>query len=131
LADYHFAPTERAKEALLKEGINADKIYVTGNTVIDALVHVQKQIAKKRPELPPGLIEFLDDKRLILVTGHRRENIGNGFENICLVIREVADIFSDIVFVYPVHFNPNVFEGDGKSAVRIIDILSQITAVQI
>lgn len=110
IADLHFAPTENAKQALLQERIPATNIFVTGNTVIDALLWMRTQVLATRPELPPGLTPILDRRRVILVTGHRRESFGEGFENICYAIREVADAFADVSFVYPVHLNPNVRE---------------------
>jgi len=108
LTDYHFAPTEKAREALLKEGVPENRIFVTGNTVIDALLWVRKKNERNRPKLPDGLSEAIRRRRLVLVTGHRRESFGKGFKNICLAILEVADRFRDVVFVYPVHLNPNV-----------------------
>ena len=110
LADYHFAPTGHAREALVGEGIAASATYVTGNTAIDALLWVLERIREVPPELPDGLAEAVGGRQMILVTGHRRESFGEGFENICRAIREVADTFPDVVFVYPVHLNPNVRE---------------------
>ncbi len=110
LADYHFAPTERAKTALLAEGVPASAVFVTGNTVIDALLWVKKRVRRLCPSLPEGLVETLDGKQVVLVTGHRRESFGLGFENICHAIREVADSVPDVLFVDPVHLNPNVQE---------------------
>ena len=110
LADYHFAPTELAREALVREGIAASAVFVTGNTVIDALLWVRERVREVRPQLPDGLVESVDRRKMILVTGHRRESFGEGFENICHAIREVADTFSDVVFIYPVHLNANVRE---------------------
>jgi UDP-N-acetylglucosamine 2-epimerase (non-hydrolysing) len=110
VADYHFSPTERAKEALLREGVNASSVFVTGNTVIDALLWVRERVRQKPPTLPPGLVEALDGRRVILVTAHRRESFGEGFEHICQAILEVADRFPDVAFVYPVHCNPSVRE---------------------
>jgi len=111
LADLHFAPTETSRANLLKEGVNDDKIFVTGNTVIDALFIALDKI-KHAPPLIPGLPQHLfrhDSKEpLILITGHRRENFGEGFKNICQAISQLADRFPQIAFVYPVHLNPNV-----------------------
>lgn len=108
LTDYHFAPTRRAKLALLKEGVKESRILVTGNTVIDALFYT----LKKNEELPPSLgdIEHVvsNGRKMILITGHRRENFGDGFKNICEAIRQLALTFSDTAIVYPVHLNPNV-----------------------
>jgi len=108
LADDHFAPTEKAKTALLKEGVPEGRIFVTGNTVIDALLWIQKKIRRNRPKLPQGVADAIRGRRLVLVTGHRRESFGEGFRNICLAILDVANRFRDVVFVYPVHLNPNV-----------------------
>ena len=110
IADLHFAPTECARQALLCEGITESKIVVTGNTVIDALLWVRERLPILQPALPAGLPKSLNGRQVILVTGHRRESFGQGFENICQAIREVADTFQDVVFVYPVHLNPNVRE---------------------
>lgn len=112
LAAIHFAPTERARAHLLDEGVSAESIHVTGNTVIDALLEVVARI-----DHDPLLMEQLDGKvplmdegrRIILVTGHRRENFGQGFENICLALRDIA-LSQDVEVVYPVHLNPQVQE---------------------
>ena len=112
VAAYHFAPTEMARDNLLAEGCAADTIFVTGNTVIDALLKVVERL-QKDVELNQQLavrFPFLDaNKRLILVTGHRRENFGGGFENICKALRKIAER-GDVQVVYPVHLNPNVQE---------------------
>ena len=116
LAKYHFAPTERNRHDLLSEKVKESAITVTGNTVIDALHWVTDKIATS-PELQQsiakqlesaGLQESLADKRFVLITGHRRENFGQGFENICSALRELATTYPDVHFVYPVHLNPNV-----------------------
>jgi len=132
VTDLHFAPTASAGNNLLREGVPAESISVTGNTVIDALFMVldrikkgglEKQIIDKltvnHPELKP-VIE--NSSRLILVTGHRRENFGKGFENICQALAEIATANPDVNIVYPVHLNPRVQEpvkrmlGSGKHA---------------
>jgi UDP-N-acetylglucosamine 2-epimerase (non-hydrolysing) len=108
LSDLHFAPTKQARKNLLREGIIPGRIIVTGNTVIDALFHVRSTVArstKRFKRLFPG-IDF--SKRIILVTGHRRENFGEGFLNICRGIRTVARRHPEVEIVYPVHLNPNV-----------------------
>jgi UDP-N-acetylglucosamine 2-epimerase (non-hydrolysing) len=110
LGDLHFAPTERARQALLAEGIREDCIYVTGNTVIDALLWVRDRVRDHPPVLPAGLEEWMDGKQVVLVTGHRRESFGEGFENICRAIRQVAEAEPETAFVYPVHLNPKVRE---------------------
>lgn len=110
IADIHFAPTERAKNNLLNEGVPDSRIHVTGNTVIDALLKVRQTIRENR-ELGKALEErfsFLDrGKKIILVTGHRRENFGKGFKNICNALGKIARR-NDVQLVYPVHLNPNV-----------------------
>jgi UDP-N-acetylglucosamine 2-epimerase len=110
LTDIHFAPTKRAKQALLSEGFPESHVYVTGNTVIDALLWVREHVRHRIPALPEGLADWLRGYQMVLVTGHRRESFGEGFENICRAIRQVADHFPDVAFVYPVHLNPNVRE---------------------
>jgi UDP-N-acetylglucosamine 2-epimerase (non-hydrolysing) len=116
LADDHFAPTERAKSNLLKEGLPPDRIFVTGNTVIDALFWILNK--QSSPEGQKKMQDYfahtfglsLDHERLILVTAHRRESFGEGFENICQALREIALRNPDVHIVYPVHLNPNVQE---------------------
>ena len=143
LATYHFSPTETSKQNLLAEGIKEDKIFVTGNTVIDALYMVLEQI-KERSDLKEQveskllasglkkevveyymakeLAGFSDEispvnsgnswtgskRRLVLITGHRRENFGDGFLNICNAIKQLAETYSNVDFIYPMHLNPNV-----------------------
>ena len=113
LTDLHFAPTERARENLLREGVPPENIFVTGNTVVDALLSVAG-IIEQQPAMKSRLSEqysFLNPaKRLVLVTGHRRENFGEGFENICCALAEIADTREDVEILYPVHLNPNVQE---------------------
>jgi len=112
LADIHFAPTENARGNLLHEGISADRIHVTGNTVIDALLATVERIRSDEHlrQLVSGKFPFLDfKKRMILVTGHRRENFGTGFESICHAIANLSQR-DDVQIVYPVHLNPNVQE---------------------
>ncbi|GAA3931556.1 UDP-N-acetylglucosamine 2-epimerase (non-hydrolyzing) VpsA [Luteimonas lutimaris] len=112
LTSLHFAPTERSSANLLSEGTPASSVSVTGNTVIDALLDVVDKI-ESQPALRDDLaarFPFLDPaKRLVLVTGHRRENFGDGFEQICGALAELADR-GDVQVVYPVHLNPNVQE---------------------
>ena len=114
LADYHFAPTTTSENNLLKENINKKNILVTGNTVIDALYLMIEKI-ENNPRLKSRILELIssqyklfDDKKIILVTGHRRENFGHGFRNICNALKTIADNNPDFDIVYPVHFNPNV-----------------------
>ncbi len=105
----HCAPTQRAADNLLREGVPADRVHVTGNTVIDALLWtVERERAAPRPARSE--FAFLTGQRMVLITGHRRENFGAGFENICRAIAELAERFADVAFVYPVHLNPRVRE---------------------
>lgn len=113
LTKYHFAPTKTSKENLMRENFNAEDIFVTGNTVIDALLMVKDKIESNsnlNAELS-SQFPFLDErKRLILVTGHRRESFGGGFERICEALVEIAEQHSDVQILYPMHLNPNVRE---------------------
>jgi len=136
IARLHFAPTETARAALRAENVPDEAIFVTGNTVIDALQDVVARF-ESEPALNAEMaakFPFIDpDKRLILVTGHRRENFGQGFENICLALREITEQ-SDAQILYPVHLNPNVQEpvkrilGD-NTAVHLIDPLDYLPFV--
>lgn len=113
IADYHFTPTSKSKSNLLKEGINSKNITVTGNTVIDSLFFIKNKLDNNKSLITDlsNNFHFLDSsKKLILVTGHRRENFGQGFENICSAIKELAQEFPDIQIIYPVHLNPHVQE---------------------
>lgn len=110
IADLHFAPTETARQRLLAEGIPDGAIYVTGNTIVDALLWAKELVERVPPPLPKGLREAVDGRRLILVTGHRRESFGKGLEQICLALRDLAQSHRDVSIVYPVHLNPNVKE---------------------
>ena len=113
IADYHFAPTEIARENLRREAVFDASIFVTGNTVVDALLSVTGLIADSpdRNRELGARFSFLDSrKRLLLVTGHRRENFGQGFENICLALADLVHRHPDVEIVYPVHLNPNVQE---------------------
>ncbi|ELY2785114.1 non-hydrolyzing UDP-N-acetylglucosamine 2-epimerase [Cronobacter turicensis] len=113
LAMYHFAPTELSRQNLLRENIPEARIFVTGNTVIDALIAVRDRVMADEPlrlrletQYP-----FLDGgKKMILVTGHRRESFGEGFEQICRALADIAAQNRDVQIVYPVHLNPNVTE---------------------
>lgn len=113
IAKYHFAPTAQAKQNLLAEQVAEENIWVTGNTVIDALIKALRKIRRNAPladELA-SCFPFLDEqKKLILVTGHRRENFGEGFERICLALADIARQHPQVQIVYPVHLNPNVAE---------------------
>jgi len=118
IAKYHFAPTAKSRENLLKENISDSNILVTGNTVVDALFWVLGKI-KNNPQLEKELIEHIEslndnskftihNSKFILVTGHRRENFGEGFVNICKALKEIALKNPDVFIAYPVHLNPNV-----------------------
>ena len=111
IADIHFVPTENAKQNLLRENKNAKSIVVTGNTVIDALLQVKK-ILEKQTALCEQLAQnyaFLDpNKKMILVTGHRRESFGKGLASICAALREIATRHQNVQIVYPIHLNPQV-----------------------
>ena len=125
ICNLHFAPTETAKNNLVKENINEDQIFVTGNTVIDALYHIIK-IMDVNKDIHNELnlkFSYLDfNKRVILITGHRRENFGQGFENICKAIHDLAVEYPNVQFVYPVHMNPNVREPVNKYLSNIKNI---------
>jgi UDP-N-acetylglucosamine 2-epimerase (non-hydrolysing) len=117
LVALHFAPTEVSRQNLQREGVADDSIVVTGNTGIDALFLALKKVQATSPVvaglppcLQPGRANGSERPRLVLITGHRRENFGDGFENICRSIAELARRFPDTHFVYPVHLNPNVRE---------------------
>ncbi|MDI6889850.1 MAG: UDP-N-acetylglucosamine 2-epimerase (non-hydrolyzing) [Thermodesulfovibrionales bacterium] len=128
LADYHFAPTLRTKENLIREGINEDRIYIVGNTVIDALF-LTLEIIKNQED---RFLEYFDwlniEKPIILVTCHRRESFGEPFKNICLALRDIAEE-NNVEIVYPVHLNPNVREPvfeilNGLKNIHLIEPLS-------
>jgi UDP-N-acetylglucosamine 2-epimerase (non-hydrolysing) len=108
-AHLHCAPTQRAAENLLSEGVDPQTVEVTGNTVIDALLWT---VERERQDDRAWRAKYamLGDRRLVLITGHRRENFGEGFESVCRAIAQLADEFRDHEFVYPVHLNPNVRE---------------------
>jgi UDP-N-acetylglucosamine 2-epimerase (hydrolysing) len=103
-----FAPTERAAANLRAERIPEDRIFVTGNTVVDALLIALEKIRRDPPDIPGVPPGALDGRRLIVVTGHRRESFGGPLEELCLAMREIVRRFDDVVLVYPVHLNPNV-----------------------
>ena len=115
ITKYNFAPTQISKENLLNENVPKEDIYVTGNTVIDALFWVLEKI-EQTESLKQTLLDTIkkefpaveDEERIVLITGHRRENFGQGFLNICTAIKYLAQKHPDVNFVYPVHLNPNV-----------------------
>ena len=113
LATYHFAPTETSRQNLLRENIADNRITVTGNTVIDALFWVRDRVLSDEAlhnELTQRYPFLANGKKMILVTGHRRESFGRGFEQICHALAEIAAHNPDVQIVYPVHLNPNVSE---------------------
>lgn len=125
IADIHFAPTPKAKQNLLNEGVPAKNIFITGNTVIDSLLlakeklesgnlkkEITAQLSKKFPSL--NSVFSASNKRIILVTGHRRENFGDGFKGICQALNKITQDFLDVEIIYPVHLNPNVVKPVAK-----------------
>ena len=118
IATYHFAPTALARQNLLRENVDEQKITVTGNTVIDALQMVvarlnsdkalQKRVAEEITQAGYNVSQLNGGRRMILITGHRRENFGDGFLHICHAIKHLAERYADVDFVYPMHLNPNV-----------------------
>ncbi|MEQ4676597.1 UDP-N-acetylglucosamine 2-epimerase (non-hydrolyzing) [Providencia vermicola] len=113
LAMYHFAPTENSRQNLLKESIPDSHIFVTGNSVIDALLWVRDKVMSDQHMMEKlgANYPFIDpNKKMILVTGHRRESFGGGFERICHALADIAQAHPDVQVVYPVHLNPNVSE---------------------
>ncbi|MDN3554962.1 non-hydrolyzing UDP-N-acetylglucosamine 2-epimerase [Halomonas maura] len=123
LAELHFAPTERSRQNLLEEGVAAAKVHVTGNTVIDALLDVVRKLETSSTfqQQFSEQFDFLDaSRKLILVTGHRRESFGGGFERICQALHDTAAAHPDSQIVYPVHLNPNVL-GPVKRLLSDID----------
>ncbi|HHV99163.1 MAG TPA: UDP-N-acetylglucosamine 2-epimerase (non-hydrolyzing) [Clostridiaceae bacterium] len=126
LSDLHFSPTQTNKNNLINEGVDAQNIYLTGNTVIDALkTTVKKDYIFENKQL--NEVDFIN-KKVLTVTAHRRENLGKPLENICTALKRIADNYSDIVIVYPVHLNPAVQETarrilGGHPRVHLIDPL--------
>lgn len=129
LATWHFAPTENARQNLRRENIEENKIYVTGNTVIDALLSIRDRILSQdalRQSLELSY-PFLDaSKKMILVTGHRRESFGEGFERICHAIHDIAIKNKELQIVYPVHLNPNV----SKPVQRILSEVDNVVLIE-
>ncbi len=113
IASHHFAPTQGAYKNLSREGVSEEMITVTGNTVIDALLDVTNKItidSLLRQTLSEQFSFLNSDKRLVLVTGHRRENFGTGFEDICRALKNIVESHPDVEVLYPVHLNPKVQE---------------------
>lgn len=140
LTDLHFAPTESSRNNLLAEGVPDERIYVTGNTVIDALLLAVERVRASPPlipGLPKGLMDPGSRERLVLITGHRRENFGHGFEGICMAIADLARAYPHVHFVYPVHLNPNVREpvlrllgSNGELAARDRLVLANVHLIE-
>lgn len=133
LARLHFAPTTKARDNLLAEGTPAERIFVTGNTVIDALLSVRGKAAEVgaaeagADAIDPALRrDWLAGRHRVLITGHRRESFGGGFESLCAAIRDLAERHGDWRFIYPVHLNPNVREPVG----RILGGLSNVALIE-
>ena len=129
ICDYHFAPTETSKSNLLKENISEDSILVTGNTVIDALIKSVDKVNENPSQLIQELSKQIGNKEVVLVTGHRRENHGGGFERICIALKRIAEDDTNRLIIYPVHLNPKVQEPvnrilSGVSNVILIDPLA-------
>ena len=122
ICDYHFAPTENSKINLLKENISESSILVTGNTVIDALLKSVEKVNENPSKLILDLSQQIGNKEVILVTGHRRENHGEGFERICKALKLIAQDDEERLIIYPVHLNPKVQEPVNR-------ILSEISNV--
>jgi UDP-N-acetylglucosamine 2-epimerase (non-hydrolysing) len=137
LAALHFAPTEKNRQNLLQEGIPSEDIVVTGNTVIDSLFIALDKIKLNPPEIPglaKDLLISLENRPLVLITGHRRENFGPGFKSICQAIAELSRRFPSAHFVYPVHLNPNVKNTvygylKGKPNIHLIEPVSYLPFV--
>lgn len=110
ITDYHFAPTVTSKENLLKENISDSNILVTGNTVIDALLDSVEKVNENPSDLIVDLSNKISEKEVVLVTGHRRENHGEGFERICSALKRIAEDDEERLIIYPVHLNPKVQE---------------------
>ena len=109
LASAYFAPTQRNVDTLLSEGVNAQQIVLTGNTVIDALLWAKEKVRGFSEQVPSEVQEvFQEKRRVLLVTGHRRENFGEGFKQICEALHTLARRFPEMRIIYPVHLNPNV-----------------------
>jgi UDP-N-acetylglucosamine 2-epimerase (non-hydrolysing) len=132
VADYHFVPTVRARDNLLEERVDPQSIYLTGNTIVDALHWMRERVGQRRlpDELDPG------DRRLVLVTAHRRESFGKPFRELCEALREIADRHDDVQLLYPVHLNPNVQRPvreilDGCERVRLVEPLDYADLVAV
>lgn len=137
LTSHHFAPTQRAKDNLLAENVDSSRVLITGNTVIDALLRVQRLVGSEENSVPlDSMLPELDaEKKLIVVTGHRRESFGGGFERICQALARISRR-GDVEIVYPVHLNPHVREPVGRVLgdspnVQLIDPLDYLPFVRL
>ena len=129
LARLHFAPTATSRDNLLGEGVNSDQVVVTGNTVIDALLEVVEKLGndqRLQDDMQSRFSFLRPDARLVLITGHRRESFGGGFERICEAIAQVAKQNPDVDLLYPVHLNPNVRE----PVHRLLDQLENVHLIE-
>ncbi len=127
VADRHFAPTPQARQNLIREGVDDAFITVTGNTVIDALLWMVQKTRIERPRVPARVEQILrNNKPFVLITGHRRESFGRGFENVCLAIRDLAQALPHVAFVYPVHLNPHV----QKPVMEILDGIPGVLLIE-
>ena len=138
LADLHFAPTRQSRLNLLAEKVPSDRIHLAGNTAIDALLLAQEILRSRNIPVPGLPEELLSGRRLVLITGHRRENFGNGLQGICQGISRLASRYADVNFVYPVHLNPNVREpvnavlGSGRhSNIHLLEPISYLPFVKL
>ena len=145
ITTYHFAPTQLAKENLLREHVDEKQIIVTGNTVIDALqmvvgkliedAEIALEVSNRICQMGYDTKRLNGDKRMVLITGHRRENFGEGFLNICQAIKNLSAKYPDVDFVYPMHLNPNVRKpvleilGEGAKNVFLIEPLDYLPFV--
>ena len=123
ICDYHFAPTETSKKNLLKENISDSSILVTGNTVIDALIKSVEKVNENPSQLIQDLSKQIGNQELVLVTGHRRENHGSGFERICRGLKRIAEDNSNRIIIYPVHLNPKVQEPVNRILTDVSNII--------
>lgn len=123
ICDFHFAPTEISKKNLIKENISEKSILVTGNTVIDTLLKSVKKVNKNPSQLIIDLKNKISNQELVLVTGHRRENHGGGFERICKAIKRIAEDDKNRLVIYPVHLNPKVQDPVNKILSKVSNII--------
>ena len=123
ICDYHFAPTETSKNNLLIENIAADSILVTGNTVIDALLKSIEKVNENPSKLIQELSKQIGNREVVLVTGHRRENHGAGFERICKALKQIAKDDTNRLIIYPVHLNPKVQEPVNRILSEVSNII--------